>query len=95
VPPVIDLSVSDPVGPAAGHHPRPSATGGARVPALDGVRAVGLLLIMGFHFGVGWMPAGFVGVDVGGRALPAGLAPGPRNLQRSGPLGAFPRWPAG
>ena len=34
------------------------------MPALDGLRAVGLLLIMGFHFGVHAMPGGFVGVDV-------------------------------
>ena len=33
-------------------HLRTSATGRERVPALDGLRAVGLLLIMGFHFGV-------------------------------------------
>ena len=45
-------------------HPRTSATGRSRVPALDGLRAVGLLLIMGFHFGVHAMPGGFVGVDV-------------------------------
>jgi peptidoglycan/LPS O-acetylase OafA/YrhL len=45
-------------------HERTSATGEARIPALDGVRSVGLLLIMGFHFGIGWMPAGFIGVDV-------------------------------
>jgi len=64
VAPVIDLPALDPAAPHVGTHTRPSATGGARVPALDGVRAVGLLLIMGFHFGVGWMPAGFVGVDV-------------------------------
>jgi len=64
--------VTDPPGPgstAVDHRSahqarRTSATGGSRIPALDGVRAVGLLLIMGFHFGVGWMPAGFVGVDV-------------------------------
>ena len=48
----------------AGTHHRPSATGGTRIDALDGVRALGLLLIMGFHFGIGWLPAGFVGVDV-------------------------------
>jgi peptidoglycan/LPS O-acetylase OafA/YrhL len=64
---VIDLP--EPVRVAADHRVdhagrRTTATGGARVPALDGVRALGLLLIMGFHFGVGWMPAGFVGVDV-------------------------------
>jgi peptidoglycan/LPS O-acetylase OafA/YrhL len=49
---------------ATAPHVRPSATGGARVQALDGVRALGLVLIMAFHFGVGWLPAGFVGVDV-------------------------------
>ena len=49
---------------ALAKHERTSATGGARILALDGVRAVGLLLIMGFHFGIAWMPAGFVGVDV-------------------------------
>ena len=43
---------------------RTSATGGARITSLDGIRAVGLLLILGFHFGVSWMPAGFVGVDL-------------------------------
>ncbi len=43
---------------------RTSATGRQRVPALDGIRALGLLLIMGFHFGVRGMPGGFVGVDV-------------------------------
>jgi len=45
-------------------HLRTSATGRSRVPALDGLRAVGLLLIMGFHFGIHAMPGGFVGVDV-------------------------------
>jgi len=61
---VIDLPALDPTDPPAGTHLRPSATGGARVVALDGLRAFALLLILGFHFGVGWMPAGFVGVDV-------------------------------
>ena len=61
---MIDLPVLDPADPPAGTHLRPSATGGARVAALDGLRAIALLLIVGFHFGVGWMPAGFVGVDV-------------------------------
>ena len=50
--------------PARPRHPRTSATGRSRVPALDGLRAVGLLLIMGFHFGVHAMPGGFVGVDI-------------------------------
>jgi peptidoglycan/LPS O-acetylase OafA/YrhL len=43
---------------------RPSATGRDRILALDGLRAVGVLLIMSFHFGVDWLPGGFVGVDV-------------------------------
>ena len=47
----------------AAHHPRTSATGGERIIALDGVRAVGLLLIVGFHFGAPGMSGGFVGVD--------------------------------
>ena len=50
--------------PAAERAARPSATGRERVAALDGLRALGVLLIMGFHFGIGWLPGGFVGVDV-------------------------------
>jgi peptidoglycan/LPS O-acetylase OafA/YrhL len=50
--------------PTRPDHRRTSATGRERVPALDGLRAVGLLLIMGFHFGVHGMSGGFVGVDV-------------------------------
>ena len=44
-----------PVRPAGRGHVRTSATGRERVVALDGLRAFGLLLIMGFHFGVGWL----------------------------------------
>jgi peptidoglycan/LPS O-acetylase OafA/YrhL len=43
---------------------RPSATGRDRVVGLDGLRAVAVLLVMGFHFGVGWLQGGFFGVDV-------------------------------
>jgi peptidoglycan/LPS O-acetylase OafA/YrhL len=43
---------------------RPSATGRDRIVALDGLRAVGVLLIMGFHFGIGWLSGGFIGVDL-------------------------------
>ena len=58
--------------PAAPHHrfhadalaDRPSATGGGRVLGLDGLRAVAVLLVLGFHFGVGWLGGGFFGVDV-------------------------------
>jgi peptidoglycan/LPS O-acetylase OafA/YrhL len=41
-----------------------SATGQNRIPALDGLRAVALLIIMGFHFGVGWLQGGFFSLDI-------------------------------
>ena len=41
-----------------------SATGHDRIPALDGLRAFALLIIMGFHFGVGWLQGGFFSLDI-------------------------------
>ena len=43
---------------------RPSATGKERVAALDGLRAVSLVIIVGFHFGAGWLQGGFFGLDI-------------------------------
>jgi peptidoglycan/LPS O-acetylase OafA/YrhL len=43
---------------------RPSATGKSRINALDGLRAVALLIIMGYHFGVGWLQGGFFSLDI-------------------------------
>src|ERR1700733_11659061 len=43
---------------------RPSATGKERINALDGLRAVALLIIMGYHFGVGWLQGGFFSLDI-------------------------------
>ena len=43
---------------------RPSATGKDRIVALDGLRAVALLIIMGYHFGVGWLQGGFFSLDI-------------------------------
>ncbi len=34
------------------------------MPALDGVRALAVLSVMGYHAGVGWLPGGLLGVDV-------------------------------
>jgi len=48
--------------PASG--PGSSATGDDRITALDGLRAVALLIIMGFHFGVGWLQGGFFSLDI-------------------------------
>jgi peptidoglycan/LPS O-acetylase OafA/YrhL len=33
-------------------------------PALDGVRALAVLAVLAFHFGAGWLPGGFIGVDI-------------------------------
>ncbi len=71
---------------------RPSATGRERVVALDGLRAAGVLLIMGFHFGIGWLPGGFVGVDlfyVLSGFLITGLLIGEFRRRRSIALGSF------
>ena len=48
----------------AGLRPRPSATGKERINALDGLRAVAVLIIMGYHFGVGWLQGGFFSLDI-------------------------------
>ncbi len=48
-------------GPSAA---RPSATGRERAVGLDGLRAVAVLLVLAFHFGVGGLGGGFFGVDV-------------------------------
>ena len=52
-----------PVAPPV-YAPRPSATGKERINALDGLRAVALLIIMGYHFGVGWLQGGFFSLDI-------------------------------
>src|ERR1700733_6228446 len=56
--------------PLRGHSPsdelraRPSATGKDRIVALDGLRAFALLIIMGYHFGAGWLGGGFFSLDI-------------------------------
>ncbi len=58
----VELGVSrDAAGPLAA---RPSATGRHRAVGLDGLRAVAVLLVLAFHFGVGGLEGGFFGVDV-------------------------------
>ena len=54
------MNEDNPTGRAA----RPSATGKERIASLDGVRAVALLIIMGYHFGVGWLQGGFFSLDI-------------------------------
>lgn len=36
----------------------------ARIPGLDGLRAVAVLAVMAFHLAPAWVPGGFLGVDV-------------------------------
>ena len=43
---------------------RTSATGRERVVALDGLRAFALLIIIGYHFGVGHFGGGFFSLDI-------------------------------
>ena len=43
---------------------RTSATGRSRVVPLDGLRAFALLIIMGYHFGVGALQGGFFSLDI-------------------------------
>ncbi|MDX6275197.1 MAG: hypothetical protein QOJ92_2407 [Frankiales bacterium] len=38
--------------------------GGARNPALDGLRALAVTAVLLFHGGVSWLPGGFLGVDL-------------------------------
>ena len=44
--------------PAAAPPPRPHRAD------IDGLRAVSILLVVGYHAGLSWLPGGFVGVDV-------------------------------
>ena len=37
---------------------------GWRAPGLDGVRALAVLSVLGFHEGLSWLPGGFLGVDI-------------------------------
>jgi peptidoglycan/LPS O-acetylase OafA/YrhL len=53
-----------PALPSPGVHARRSATGKERIDALDGLRAVALLIIMGYHFGAGWLKGGFFSLDI-------------------------------
>lgn len=43
---------------------RSSATGKDRIGALDGLRGFALLIIMGYHFGLGWLQGGFFSLDI-------------------------------
>jgi peptidoglycan/LPS O-acetylase OafA/YrhL len=54
------------VGGMASGAPTPDDPGGrmAYQPALDGVRAVSIAVVLAFHLEAGWMPGGYLGVSV-------------------------------
>ncbi len=60
------MPMTDPVTDSSGAESkaRTSATGKDRISALDGLRGVALLIIMGYHFGVGWLQGGFFSLDI-------------------------------
>ena len=47
-----------------GHAPPPPEPHLGRIPALDGIRALGIVLVLFFHGGFSWAGGGFFGVDV-------------------------------
>ncbi|WP_166376004.1 acyltransferase family protein [Aeromicrobium phragmitis] len=70
-----------------------SAAAPARLASLDGLRAVAVLLVIGYHAAPQWLPGGFVGVDVffvlSGFLITALLL---RELQRDGRVGLRAFW---
>ena len=44
--------------------PPPDSNRPRRIPALDGLRAVAVALVVLFHLRAPWMAPGFIGVDV-------------------------------
>ncbi len=52
-----------PVRPGSRSVPHASAQD-RRLPGLDGLRAVAVLAVIAYHAGLGWLPGGFLGVDV-------------------------------
>ncbi len=50
--------------PAGEHVPIRESARGDRLPGLDGLRAIAVLAVVVYHADLGWLPGGFLGVDV-------------------------------
>ena len=50
--------------PADEHVPAGERARGDRLPGLDGLRAIAVLAVVVYHADLGWLPGGFLGVDV-------------------------------
>ena len=50
--------------PAGDHVPAGESAHGDRLPGLDGLRAIAVLAVVAYHADLGWLPGGFLGVDV-------------------------------
>ncbi|MFN8096991.1 MAG: acyltransferase family protein [Dermatophilaceae bacterium] len=60
-------AVADPTRraePSTRPAPRPASRRDSRLPGLDGLRALAIVAVLVFHLNPGWLPGGYLGVDI-------------------------------